>query len=172
VREEWNSYLDKVQATDVVRTSLIPIYRVAVTMSPVELTDIFLTDYVTDEGQRIFENAWFFGETYCLEAKSFLTESNCDLVNLKGVVGWFRYDWSDFDFEAPEGKSRLKLTWNSTARFSGQLRATRENCLPLLKIGETYIKANIFQGYTSGQLSQGAGLDDAAALAEGKEKTL
>jgi len=56
------------------------IYNVFSKMCPEEIMDIFITDYIKDDGTREYESLWFFSATFCLEAKQFITKYDLDIT--------------------------------------------------------------------------------------------
>ena len=103
MKTEWTDYLDALELTHAARTSLEEVYKVSSALTPETFVTVFVSDYIDDEGKRLFENAWFFSDAYASEAKDFLSQGNSDLVVLRKNVTYIDVKWRDYQFENPSG---------------------------------------------------------------------
>ena len=63
-----DEYLDGIGiTTNVLKERVKLVYSVASQMCPEEIEDIFVTDYIKEDGTREYESLWFFSDKYCLE---------------------------------------------------------------------------------------------------------
>lgn len=115
-----------------------------------ETEDLFVTDYIKDDGERVFESLWLFNRNLVVEAKDFLNKEDFDLTPIKSAVGYLCVKSSGFDFVKATNKSRLNIKFNFCLEggmgftgISAQMRASGENCLKLLGVLQTYVKPNL-----------------------------
>src|SRR4051794_10673530 len=87
-------------------TTFYHAYRALVT-DPV--TDIFVSEYVDDEGTRQYENLWLFWEKYVAEALSFVNQERSDLMTLVENVGWIGLTRREFDLHTATPASRFTV---------------------------------------------------------------
>ena len=108
-----------------------------------ETEDLFVTDYIKDDGERVFESLWLFNRDLAVEAKDFLNKEDFDLTPIKSTVGYLCVKSSGFDFVKATNKSRLNISFYFRGGISAQMRASGENCLKLLGVFQTYVKPNL-----------------------------
>ena len=136
-------YLKEVDITTRVLLERIEfIYNLCSDMCQDKIEDVFVTDYVKEDGMREYENLWFFSKGYCLEAKKFLSEINLDITPIKNRVTYWTVTAQDFDFKKASEKSRLHLRYDLVQRISGEFKAARGNCDSLQAIINKYVKPN------------------------------
>lgn len=112
-------------------------------ISTEEITDIFITDYINEDGSREYENLWLFSDDCCMEANNFITEDSFDCSVLKNRITRWEVNKQNYDFRDTSEKSRLNINFNMENDISGTLKASRENCNVLKDIFLTYIKPNL-----------------------------
>jgi hypothetical protein len=120
------------------------IYEFYLEMCPDEITDIFVTDYIDSEGNREYENLWFFSDRYMMEAKGFAEgKDDFEIAPIKDRVVYFGIKKQDYDFKEATEKSRLYLVIKLDIRVGGDLKAAKENCDVLRDIILKYVKPNL-----------------------------
>lgn len=102
---------------------------------PVE--QVHVTDRRDEEGNRIYESAWFFGDEFAMEAHYFVSKDDFDVSVVDSIAIW-RVDVQNYDFENATDDSRMSLTYN-TAATSGSLTATGSNCDSLAEVLHRFI---------------------------------
>jgi hypothetical protein len=103
-----------------------------------EIVDIFITDYIAEDGTRRYESVWFFSEKYIMEAKNFLFEDDFDIAPFKRRVKYWNVKMLDYDFIKATEKSRLTLFISMDTGLVCKLKASKENCDYLNKIMRKY----------------------------------
>jgi len=73
MKEDFVKYLDSIGITNAFRKRIETIYDFLREICPDEITGIFISDYLTHDGEREYENLYFFSEKYIMEAKRFIT---------------------------------------------------------------------------------------------------
>jgi hypothetical protein len=65
-------------------------------MCPAEITGMFVTDYIKEDGAREYENLWLFPQTYCMEAKQFITKDDFDIAPIRSRIHYWNIRKQDF----------------------------------------------------------------------------
>jgi len=107
---------------------------------PGEFKDIFVDDYIGQDGRRVYESVTFFAHPYSISAELFTGEQKYGLGNITNRRFYLTFDSKDYDFEKATEKSRLSVEWLdvSTGEQVGYLKGTKENCDALMKILKEY----------------------------------
>ncbi len=146
MRGEFTEYLDSIGVTRTAKKQIRTIHDFYQIVCPEEITGIFVTDFVNEEGTREYENLWFFSETLIMEAKNFLSTDEFDMVPLTKTIARWEVKRHDYDFEAATERSRLSLSFTlgqSGLGVQANLKASGENCDYLKHILITYVIPNL-----------------------------
>lgn len=143
MKEEFIKYLESIGITQSIQGRIESIYECCKTLCSNEITGIFITDYIKEDGSREYENLWFFSDKYCLEAKQFITTENFDITPIKKRINYFSIKKQHYDFKKATQNSRLFLTIEFGFNLTGELKAAKENCDYLKEIILKYIKINL-----------------------------
>lgn len=143
MRKEFDGYLKTIGITKVLSKRIEEIYQFFKDVCEDEITGIFLTEYIKEDGTREYENVWFFSEKYLMEAKEFVIKDIFDLVPIqKRVVRWV-IEKENYDFVRATDKSRFQLKVSLIETISGDFKASKENCDFLKDIAMNYIFLNL-----------------------------
>ena len=143
MREEFIKYLESISITKALRKRIETIYEFCKGICSDEITDIFITDYIKQDGSRQYENLWFFSEKNCMEAKRFITIDNFDITPIKKRIDFWSLQKKKYDFKKATEKSRLLLRIKFDSQMVGELKAAKENCDYLRKIVLKYVVPNL-----------------------------
>lgn len=143
MREEFTKYLESIGITKALCERIETIYKFYQERCPDEITGIFITDYMKEDGSREYENLWFFSEKFVMEAKQFITKDDFDLTPIKKRVFYWRIQKQDYDFKKATEKSRLHLQFDYDIAIQGDFKATKENCDYLREIFHKYVAPNL-----------------------------
>jgi hypothetical protein len=108
-----------------------------------EILDIFITDYITKEETREYENAWFFSKKYFMEARLFINEDDFDVNTISKELYYLRIKKENYDFLKSNEKSRLYIKFHAYQKGTGEIKASKENCDYLKKIYIKYLLPNL-----------------------------
>jgi hypothetical protein len=99
-------------------------------LTPEPLDRIFVTEYVTDEGVREFENLWLISNTWIVECHSFVNVDRGDLMRLEGGLARIEIDKHEFTPGAATPASRLKVEANFAGGtfVASSFKASGTNC--------------------------------------------
>ena len=68
-----DEYLNRMGiTTDILKDRVKLAYSVASQMCPEEIEEVFVSDYIKDDGTREYESVWFFSKGYCIEGRNFM----------------------------------------------------------------------------------------------------
>jgi len=119
------------------------IYNFYLDLLSADIQDIFVTDYLQDDGSRNYENLWFFSRNHCMEAKQFIKDDDFDIITMgKRIITW-RIKKINYDFNNATSESRLNVVFILPHLRSGTLKASKENCDSLRDIFKKYIVPNL-----------------------------
>ena len=143
MKKEFIKYLESIDVTKAHRKRVETIYKFYQEIYPDEITGIFITDYIKEDGSREYENLWFFSEKCCMEAKQFLPKDDFDITPIKKRVFYWTIQKQDYDFKKATKKSRLYLKLGLGTGIGGDFKAAKENCDHLKEIILKYVVLNL-----------------------------
>jgi len=143
MKGEFIKYLDCISITNALRGRIETIYKLCKQLCPEEIKDIFITDYIKEDGSRVYENLWFFSEKNCMEAKNFRAVEDFDIIPMKKRVTFWNIKIHNYDFKKATDTSRLFLAIRFDIDMAGYFKAAKENCDYLKEIIFKYAMKNI-----------------------------
>jgi hypothetical protein len=135
--ESHDEYLDVLEMPEAIRERFHRALRFYEETAGMAVEFVHVTDRVDEEGNRLFENAWFFGGNYAMEAHDFVSKDDFDAAVVEAVAIW-RVSVENYDFEKATAESRMFLTYN-TGFTSGDLTATGGNCDSLRDVLQRFV---------------------------------
>lgn len=141
--QQINDYLAAIDITGTLAERVHSVYAFYSEQLNLEVTDMFVSEYLTQDGTREFDSLWFFTEDFMMEAKRFVRDDNFDLAPIKGRVKYIVISKEDYDFKAATTKSRMNLTVSLETAVSGDFKASRGNCDHLKHIIRKYFVVNV-----------------------------
>lgn len=143
MKEEFIKYLESIDITNTLRKKIETIYEFYREVCPDEITDIFINDYMKDDGSREYESMCFFSKKYWMEAKQFVAKDNFDITPARERVVYWTIQKQDYDFKKATEKSRLYLQVTFDTRIRGEFKAAKQNCDYLRDIIVKHVMANL-----------------------------
>lgn len=113
------------------------IYNIYIRLGCDEITNIFISDFIKEDGTRDYESLWFFSKNYLMEAKEFTTKYDIDMVIFPSKIRYLKFEFSDYDFNKANDNSRLLIYFSFEPEMSCTLKASKGNC--------DYLLHNIFE---------------------------
>lgn len=107
-----------------------------------EIIDIFVTDYITKEEKREYENLYLFSKKFFMEAKLFITQDDFDMLPISENITYLKITKQNYDFMVSSEKSRLNVHFVS-GMSGGDLKASGENCNYLKEIYFKYMLSKL-----------------------------
>jgi len=93
-----------------------------------EFVDIFIEDYIEQEGTRIYSCVSFFGKRFYAEIEEFLTKDEIVFCDINMIAKAIRVKKQDYDFKKATEKSRLNIDIIFDFHTTANLKASKENC--------------------------------------------
>lgn len=146
MKEEFVTYLDSIGVTKTAQRKIEDIHAFYEKVTPEEITAIFVTEFVNEEGRREYENLWFFTDSLVMEAKQFLTADEYDMMALQGNVSRWVIKKQSYDFEQASAASRLSLEFTlggGLGLAGADLKASEANCDHLMDIFRRFVMPNL-----------------------------
>ncbi len=143
MKSEFVDYLNEIGITDLFQDKAKGIYSFYEKLYPDSIQDIYVSEYIDEEGKRQYENLWFFTSTTFMEAKQFLTEDNFDAAPYVKKFKHWTIEKKNYDFGDSTDISRMKLRVAFATGLGAELKASGKNCYYLKEIFLKYIKPNL-----------------------------
>lgn len=144
-RTDIQKYLEDIGITEPIRKRIDEVYSYIQRINPSTFTDIFVTEYIKEDGTRVYSDVDFFTETgIIVTMEGFLINNAIVVANIKKHFVVLELNAKDYDFKKANEKSRLKIsTWYDSPEVTGELRATGRNCDYAMEIYRKYLLPNI-----------------------------
>jgi hypothetical protein len=143
MKEELKKYLESIGITETLCKRVETIYEFYREIWLDEITDIFVTEYIKEDGAREYENLCFFSGKHVMEAKQFIKKDDFDITPIKNRIYYWRLQKQDYDFKKATEKSRLHLEVYLDTGVHGDFKASKENCDYLKDIILKYVLPNL-----------------------------
>lgn len=109
-----------------------------------EIIDIFVEDYIKEDGTREHDCINLYSNKFDFGAEQFLTDDNFTLSQRMKNVTAIKIKKKDYDFKKATEKSRLNIEVRyDISDVYGTFRASKENCDYLKQIYFKYIAPNL-----------------------------
>lgn len=142
---EFIDYLNNLNITDTLRVRIEYIYKIFKEMCPDKIVDIFVTNYIKEDGSKEYENLWFFSTKYTMEAKNFIRIDDFDISPIKNRINYWKITMENYNYQSATQTSRLFLKFRLAADVNCELKASEENCDYLRDIIQKYVKPNLMK---------------------------
>jgi len=143
MKDKFVNYLQSIGMTKISIERVEIIQTFYKDICPDEITDIYVSEYLKEDGSREYENLWLFSKRYCMEAKLFLTKDDFDTTPIMKRIEYLKVEKQDYDFNKAIDKSRMYLNFQLDTRINGNLKASRENCDHLKSIIIKFVIPNL-----------------------------
>lgn len=118
------------------------IYKFYAEFCSYEIKDIFISEYLKEDGSREFESLWLFSDKYYMEAKNFTKTEEYDAALINNNIIKWDIKKEKYDFVKAHKDSRLNVGV-ITESTSCNLKASGENCDQLRDIFIKYVITNM-----------------------------
>jgi hypothetical protein len=126
VNESFSGYLRDIAISNTLQDKIDQILQSFAKIYPVDFEDIFIEDYVREDGTRDYDSLYFFSSAYWMEAATFTSMAKLAFFNFPTIQ--VEIESQDYDFEHWNEKSRLLVKFYGPQGQSGQMRAAKKNC--------------------------------------------
>ena len=143
MKEEFIKYLESIDVANAFWNKIEMIYEFFEEIYPDEITDIFIEDYIKEDGLREYESLLFFSKKNCMEAKQFITKEDFDVTPIEKRIFYWSIKKQNYDFKKATEKSRLHLIFHLDTGVTGEAKAAKNNCDYLREIILKYVVPNL-----------------------------
>lgn len=144
MKQSFKEYLSAVGLVASLIERVESIHDFFVALCSQEIKNVFITDYVKEDGGREYESVWFLSDDYIMEAKQFIAQDLFDITPLRKSVAYFEIKKQDYDFtDSTNDKSRCYLRVKFLNAIDGEFKASKENCVQLKKLIAEHFKPNL-----------------------------
>lgn len=129
MNEQHFAYLAEIGTTRVARDRAQTMWSIVHGLFGSELKEIFVNDYVTDEGVRTFSNIWFFTDEYFAECRDFIERTHFDRTDYLERIQWIDIEAISYDMgENTTDTSRLMVEARMNDNLTMTFKSARNNC--------------------------------------------
>lgn len=143
MKAEFVDYLETIGVSKRFIEKINGIYNIYKKLCTDKIAEIFVTDYMNEDGKREFENLFFFSKQYIMEAKQFAIRDEYDLMPIRNNIDRWELQIENYDFVKATSASRFNLKLNFRYGLSANFKASGENCDCLKDILVKYIRPNM-----------------------------
>lgn len=144
MKGNFTVYLQSLGFTEILLPKCNEIFGILSEMADEEILDIFISEYLQEDGTRYYEDFRVFTETTCLVAKDFLHEHRFALWNLKDRYHNANLHSTNYDYKEATALSRLTIYCYSKEGQTGLvMKASKKNCDHLYNIFKKHIRPNL-----------------------------
>src|ERR1035437_1103 len=128
MNKEFTDYLEKIGMSNPLIRRVEEIYNFYHDFVTEEITNIFVTDFIKEDGNREYDSLWLFSKNYAMEAKAFISRDDFDMTPLNKQLTYWSIEKQEYDFKTATAKSRIHIEITFATHTNGILNASKENC--------------------------------------------
>lgn len=139
MNNEFENYCSSVGMGDSLKQQVSELHDQLSMFIPAQpIEDIFIGEYVTNDGIRQYDTLHFFTRSNVFEIESFVSKPRIWIARYEPC--YFEMTKEDFDLSTPAESSRfnVSVSWASQG-YMLNMRASGENCSKLLNVVQKYI---------------------------------
>jgi len=138
--EKFLPYLDSIGISNRPLLDRIEfLYKIAQFLCPEEIEDIFVTDFINNEGERNYENLWFFSQNFVTEAHNFSSTYHVDVAPIDRIYR-LELSFDNYNFKKATPSSKATVRFKIQEEIRGNLKASGYNCDSLKDILTKHLK--------------------------------
>lgn len=141
MKKHFEDYLNSIKVTEILKKRINEIYEFCNFACPEEIMEIFVSDYFTKDGERLYYKICFFSDTFYMETTDFETNDNFYITPLKRTVS-VSIDKEHYNFKKATENSKLSLNF-SFPEEEKHISAAKNNCDYLMNILTNYFLQNL-----------------------------
>ncbi|MCS4537886.1 MAG: hypothetical protein HYY67_03385 [Thaumarchaeota archaeon] len=107
------------------------------------IEDIFVSEYIDEDGAREFENLLFFSKKYLFGAPQFLVGDRIEVTTWEARPYKLQILKTNYDMKNATTDSRVNVRIFRRHGGTGRIKASRENCDYLVNLIKKYYVPNI-----------------------------
>lgn len=142
--EKFNTYLESIGMGPDLIAIVQKHYDFYTTYLGISIDDIFVSEYINAEGNRIYEDLLFYNDSFFMEVQGFRNKNadDYDQDTIK-ITSWILKRTNYNDLQNPSDASRCSLKFNLYNDRYGQLKASKHNCVKLIEFLKNVVIKNM-----------------------------
>lgn len=131
MKDEFIKYLESIEMTEQAYIKRIEnIIDIFTEIIKEDIEEIFVSDYIKEDGSRIYENIDLFTKRYNLGAEQFLDphKDHFTISERKEIFTILTIKKTDYDLKTAQSKSRLSIEVRYNDKTMSVFKASKENC--------------------------------------------
>jgi hypothetical protein len=143
MKKSFDEYLKSIGLADPLKNRVAIILEDYKQICAQPINDIFISEFLKEDGTREYESLWLFSDDFMMEAKNFISADDFDIAPLSKLISYYKINKKEYRFEKPTDQSKLTIEFSTKHKIRGTLKASKTNCFDLWKIYLKYIKPNL-----------------------------
>jgi len=143
MKQDFIKYLQSIDLTETLLQRIKVIHEFYKKLCPEKITGLFVSDYITMDGEKNYENLYFFSERYIMKAKHFIERDDFNMTLIKEKIYHLQIQKLDYDFNKATEKSRLYLEFILDTGMVYNFKASKKNCDYLKNVLFQYVLPNL-----------------------------
>jgi len=143
MKQDFIKYLQSINLTETLLQRVKVIHEFYQKLCPEKIAGLFVSDYITMNGERNYISLYFFSEKYIMKAKHFIERDDFNMTLIKEKIYHLQIQKLDYDFNKATEKSRLYLEFILDTGMIYNFKASKENCDYLRDILFQYVLPNL-----------------------------
>lgn len=141
MEEKFVKYLESIGITQVLMPRIEWLIGALENISGEKIIDIFISEYMQDDGTRFYEDFRAFSENYQLAALKFINIDKYAIWDRnKQRFSGMNWDVSNYDFRSASPNSRASLLCSFYMPGPMLLKASQNNCDKLFAVFKEYLR--------------------------------
>jgi hypothetical protein len=138
MKDEFLAYTQTISLSTTLTAKVRSVFDFYSTICPEEIKWIHISDYFTQEGERVYEAVYLFSDNFAMEAKEFASREDFDLAPIE-LISYLGIKKQDYDLKQATEKSRLTLFFHFSEKAYVEMKASKENCDNLWSLFREYV---------------------------------
>lgn len=126
-KTEFIEYLKTIGVMEPLQERIRSIYEFFKETCPEDIIDIFVDEFITNEGERRYTDVHFLSENFKMLAANFINIDDFKCTPLRQARG-IRVQKLDYDFKKASDRSRMHVMVQYYDPGMTEFKASRENC--------------------------------------------
>lgn len=136
-------YLNDIGISEPIRERIEVIYSHIQKVFPHAIEDIFIIDYVEEDGTHVYPDMDFYAGKRVFSVSDFKTATDIRTTSI-AKIEYMQILSKDYDFQLANSNSRLTVNFSvEYTNALGHLKATNQNCDYLMEIIKKYFIPNL-----------------------------
>lgn len=143
MKDEWGAYLESIGIKELFLKRAEEVINFYQQIYQDQIEDIFVTEYLKEDGERVYESLFLFSKSLIMEAKQFLTVDDFDCVPFENNIRYWVIKKKEYNFLKALNKSRMTVEFAVSGGSSATLKASQGNCDHLKALFLKHIISNL-----------------------------